>query len=87
MKNKEPFLRKVIRLFFSIKGFFMEKKMKNGMYYVSKHFPDSRFMYVGKKMFYKATAKVVCPGVAYTSQDSVTCKYWQIGIFDFKLNS
>ncbi len=84
MKNKEPFRRKLVRFYFTVKGFFREKKLKSGQYYTSRHIPNSRFMYVGKKMFYKATAKVICPGVAYTSQDSVTYKYWEIGILDFK---
>ena len=84
MKNKEPFRRKLVRLYYTIKGFFKEKKLITGEYYVSRHIPDSRLMYRGKRTFYRAFAKVVCPGVAYSSQDKKVYKYWEIGILDFK---
>lgn len=84
MKNKEPFRRKLVRLFYTIKGFFAEKNMRTGLYYSSAHLPNSRYMYVGNKTFYRAFVKEVCPGVAYSSQDKVTYKYWEIGILDFK---
>lgn len=86
MKNKETMRRKIVKIYYAIKGFFLEKKMKSGLYYISKYMPDSRFMYVGKRMFYKAIEKVVAPGVVYHDQKSVTYKYWEIGILNFKMS-
>lgn len=84
MKNKESLKKKITRLYFSVKGFFIEKKMKNGMYYTTEHIPNSKFMYVGNRMFYRAFVKQVCPGVVYQDQDKVTYKYWEIGILNFE---
>ncbi len=84
MKNKEPFRRKLVRFYYAVKGFFREKKMANGKYYSTEHIPNARFMYRGKRTFYKACVKTVCPGVAYFGQDKITYKYWEIGILDFK---
>lgn len=84
MKNKEPFRRKIVRLYYTIKGFFAERKMEKGCYYATKHIPNSRFMYRGKRLFYRAYAASPYPGVIYQSQDKVTYKYWEIGILDFK---
>jgi len=84
MKNKESLKKKITRLYFSVKGFFIEKKMKNGMYYTTEQIPNSRFMYVGNRMFYKAFAVSPAPGVVYTDQKKVTYKFWEIGILGFK---
>lgn len=84
MKNKEPFRRKIVRFYFSVKGWFRCRKMKFGEYYVSRHIPNSRFMYRGKRTFYQAIAASPCPGVIYTDQKKKVYPYWQIGIFDFK---
>ena len=84
MKNKETLKKKLVRGYFSIKGFFDERKMKSGLYYSSENLPGSRLMYVGKRTFYRAFIKQVCPGVAYQDQDKVIYKYWEIGILNFR---
>lgn len=83
-KNKEPFRRKLVKFYYTIKGFFKEKKMKIGRYYTSEHLPNRRYMYRGERTFFFAHQEVVYPGVAYSSQDKVTYKYWEIGILNFK---
>ena len=57
--------------------------MKKGEYYVTKHIPNSRFMYREKNIFYKAVAVQVGP-VTYTSQEKRTFSFWEIGVLDFK---
>ena len=57
--------------------------MKKGEYYVTKHIPNSRFMYRGKDVFYRAD--IVQVGLAiYTSQEEKTYKFWEIGVLNFK---
>ena len=82
--SKEPFKKKIVRLYYSIKGWLIERKMNIGEYYSSKHIPNSRLMYRGNHTFYRAYVKCVCPGVAYESQEKKTFKYWEIGILKFK---
>ena len=84
MKEKETLKKRIVRLFYTIKGWNTERKMKVGEYYSSKHIPHSRLMYIGDHTFYFAYAKSVCPGVVYESQDKKVYKYWEIGILDFK---
>lgn len=86
MKNKEkiPFRRRLVKFYFSIKGWWRTRKMVVGEYYVSKHIPNSRFMWRGNRTFYQAFAASPCPGVMYTDQRKKVYPYWQIGIFDFK---
>ena len=76
-------IKKITKLYYTIKGFFIEKKMQKGEYYASKHISNSRFMYRGKRTFYKAFAAQVGP-VTYTSQEEKTYKFWEIGVLDFK---
>lgn len=76
-------IKKITKIYYTIKGFFIEKKMEKGKYYVSKHLSNSRYMYRGNKTFYKAVA-VVCGPVAYTSQEEKTYHFWEIGILNFK---
>ena len=57
--------------------------MQKGKYYASKYISNSRFMYRGKRTFYKAFAAQVGP-VTYTSQEEKTYKFWEIGVLDFK---
>lgn len=84
MKNKEPFRRKLVRLFYTIKGWFKTRKMIVGEYYVSKYIPNSRLMWRGNNTFYQAYAASPCPGVIYEDQRKKTYKYWEIGILEFK---
>ena len=73
----------ITKTYYTIKGFFIEKGMQKGEYYASKHISNSRFMYRGKRTFYKAFAAQVGP-VTYTSQEEKTYKFWEIGVLDFK---
>lgn len=73
----------ITKAYYSIKGFFIRKKMKRGKYYVTKHIPNTRFMYRGKNVFYRAFAAQV-GSVTYTSQEEKTYKFWEIGVLDFK---
>ena len=73
----------ITKSYYSIKGFFIRKKMKRGEYYVTKHIPSTRFMYRGKDVFYRAFAAQVGP-VTYTSQEEKTYKFWEIGVLNFK---
>ena len=73
----------ITKLYYTIKGFFIEKSMQKGKYYASKYISNSRFMYRGKRTFYKAFAAQVGP-VTYTSQEEKTYKFWEIGVLDFK---
>ena len=73
----------ITKVYYSIKGFFIRKKMKRGEYYVTKHIPNARFMYRGKDVFYRAFAAQVGP-VTYTSQEEKTYKFWEIGVLNFK---
>ena len=73
----------ITKAYYSIKGFFIRKKMKRGEYYVTKHIPNTRFMYRGKNVFYRAFAAQVGP-VTYTSQEEKTYKFWEIGVLDLK---
>lgn len=73
----------ITKAYYSIKGFFIRKKMKRGKYYVTKHIPNTRFMYRGKNVFYRAFAAQVGP-VTYTSQEEKTYKFWEIGVLNFK---
>ena len=57
--------------------------MKRGEYYVTKHIPNTRFMYLGKNVFYRVFSSLVGP-VTYTSQLEKTYKFWEIGVLDFK---
>ena len=57
--------------------------MKRGEYYVTKHIPNTRFMYRGKNVFYRAFAAQVGP-VTYISQEEKTYKFWEIGVLDLK---
>ena len=63
----------ITKTYYTIKGFFIERKMQKGEYYASKHISNSRFMYRGKRTFYKAFAAQVGP-VTYTSQEEKTYK-------------
>ena len=73
----------ITKTYYTIKGFFIERKMQKGKYYASKHILNSRFMYRGKRTFYKAFAAQVGP-VTYTSQEEKTYKFWEIGVLNFK---
>ena len=73
----------ITKAYYTIKGFFIRKKMKRGEYYVTKHIPNTRFMYRGKNVFYRAFAAKVGP-VTYTSQEEKTYKFWEIGVLNFK---
>ena len=57
--------------------------MKKGVYYVTKHLPYSRYMYVGNKTFYVAN-EVNIEIITYFNQEKRICKYWEIGVLDFK---
>lgn len=76
-------IKKITKIYYTIKGFFIEKGMQKGEYYASKHISNSRFMYRGKRTFYTAFAAQVGP-VTYTSQEEKTYKFWEIGVLDFK---
>lgn len=76
--------KKIVKFFYSVKGWNIERKMKIGDYYTSKHVPNSRYMYRGKHLFYEAFMASPYPGVVYQEQRKRTFKYWEIGIFDFK---
>ena len=84
MKNKEPFKKRLVRLFYSIKGWFMEHKMVIGEYYTTPHLKNQRLMYRGNRTFYVAFAVSPYPGVAYMDQRKEQYKYWEIGILNFK---
>lgn len=84
MKNNDSFKMKIVRAFFSIKGWFITRKMSVGQYYTSKHIPNSRFMYRGGHLFYQAYAASPYPGVAITDQRKKEYKYWEIGVLNFK---
>ena len=73
----------ITKTYYTIKGFFIERSMQKGEYYASKHISNSRFMYRGKRTFYKAFAAQVGP-VTYTSQEEKTYKFWEIGVLNFK---
>ena len=73
----------ITKTYYTIKGFFIERKMQKRKYYASKYISNSRFMYRGKRTFYKAFAAQVGP-VTYTSQEEKTYKFWEIGVLDFK---
>ena len=76
-------IKKITKAYYFIKGFFIRIKMKKGEYYVTKHIPNSRFMYRGKNVFYKAFAAQVGPAT-YISQEEKTYKFWEIGVLNFK---
>ena len=77
-------MKKIItKIYYTIKGFFIRKRMKRGEYYVTKYIPNARFMYRGKDAFYRAFAAQVGP-VTYTSQEEKTYKFWEIGVLNFK---
>ena len=76
-------IKRITKIYYTIKGFFIERNMQKGEYYASKHISNSRFMYRGKRTFYKAFAAQVGP-VTYTSQEEKTYKFWEIGVLDFK---
>ena len=73
----------ITKTYYTIKGFFIERKMQKGKYYTSKHISNSRFIYCGKRTFYKAFA-AMCGPVEYHSQEEKTYKCWEIGVLDFK---
>ena len=73
----------ITKTYYTIKGFFIERKMQKGKYYASKYISNSRFMYRGKRTFYKAFAAQVGPAI-YTSQEEKTYKFWEIGVLNFK---
>ena len=73
----------ITKTYYAIKGFFIERSMQKGEYYASKHISNSRFMYRGKRTFYKAFA-AMCGPVEYHSQEEKTYKFWEIGVLDFK---
>ena len=73
----------ITKAYYSIKGFFIRKKMKRGEYYVTKHIPNARFMYRGKDVFYSAFAPLIGP-VTSTSQEAITYKFWEIGVLNVK---
>ena len=73
----------ITKAYYSIKGFFIRKKMKKGENYVTKHIPNARFMYRGKDVFYRAFTAQADP-VTYTSQEEKTYKFWEIGVLNFK---
>ena len=73
----------ITKTYYTIKGFFIERSMQKGEYYASKHISNSRFMYRGKRPFYKAFA-AMCGPVEYHSQEEKTYKFWEIGVLDFK---
>lgn len=76
-------IKRITKIYYTIKGFFIERNMQKGEYYASKHISNSRFMYRGKRTFYKAFAAQVGP-VTYTSQEEKTYKFWEIGVLNFK---
>lgn len=76
-------IKKIIKAYYSLKGFFIRIRMKKGEYYVTKHIPNSRFMYRGKDVFYRAFEVQVGP-TTYTSQEEKTYKFWEIGVLNFK---
>lgn len=76
-------IKKITKTYYTIKGFFIEMRMRKGEYYISKHISNSRFMYRGKRTFYKAFT-AICGPVEYSSQEEKTYKFWEIGVLDFK---
>lgn len=84
MKNKEPFKKRLVRFFYSVKGWWTERKMVCGEYYVSAHLKNQRMMYRGDRTFYVAYVASPCPGVVYTDQRKKQYKYWEIGVLNFK---
>ena len=76
-------MRRIVKIYFTIKGFIHSLSLQKGEYYVSKHIPDSRLMYQGKKTFYKAWAKM-CEQVEVFQQEEKKYKYWEIGVLDFE---
>ena len=79
-------MRNIIKFYYSLKGFIKEKCMKKGEYYITKHLPYSRYMYVGNKTFYVAKEQII-EILTYFSQEKRVCKYWEIGILNFKKDS
>lgn len=76
-------IKKITKAYYSIKGFFIEMRMRKGEYYISKHISNSRFMYRGKRTFYKAFTAMCGPAI-YTLQEEKTYKFWEIGVLNFK---
>lgn len=83
MKEKETLKKRIVRFYYSVKGWNIERKMEIGKYYSSKHIPNSRLMYRGNHTFYQAYAASPCPGVIVEDQRKRTFRYWEIGILDF----
>ena len=71
-----------LRLYHTIRGYFMLKKFVHGKYYSTKHIPNTRYYYNEGNEFYAAFAAVVCPGVAYEDQRKNTFKTWEISVIN-----
>ena len=76
-------IKKITKTYYTIKGFFIEMRMRKGEYYISKHISNSRFMYCGKRTFYKAFT-AICGPATYISHAEKTYKFWEIGVLNFK---
>lgn len=66
-----------------LKGKKIEKKLIEGVYYTSSHFPYSRFLYHGNGLFYRAIQHQV-GSVSCFKQIEYKPKIWEIGFFNFK---
>jgi hypothetical protein len=76
-------IKRITKAYYSIKGFFKEKRMKKGEYYTSKYLPNYRLMYVGDGTFYRAFSRM-CGQVETFYQDEGRYELWEIGILKFK---
>lgn len=82
--SKETLKMRVARLYYTIKGYFLTRKMVVGEYYSSEHVQNSRYMYRGDRTFYRAYAASPVPGVVFESQEKLVLDYWKIGILNLK---
>ena len=73
----------LVKKFYTIKGFFIEKRLKKGEYYTSKFLPNYRMMYSGNKTFYRAFSRM-CEQVEVFYQDEWKYELWEIGILKLK---
>ena len=83
MKNN--FRRSIVKLFFSVKGWFKEKKFKENTCYTTHTSPNVYKVYRGDRTFYQ-TVNVVDNqyGVQYSSGSPRKYAYWEIGVMKWK---
>lgn len=87
MKNKDrikKILRFLIKVKYTIKGYFSYLKLEEKQVYYSKHLQNKLYTYLGDRKFGYVIYQMIGFAEYYDKRQTNKYKFWELGMLDFK---